>query len=140
MAGRSTWPKKKCWQTSSRSTRSGQRRRSAGSCAGYAPYQIPRFGSEKEKAEQLEADFGLPEAAAAKGAKPSFPAGDSEQTALVIDALIEAGGFADAAVIAAPFKQGQKVRPAVAAVLTSLYRMGLVSTVDGKSFAWRRAA
>ncbi|TDK37315.1 class I SAM-dependent DNA methyltransferase [Rhizobium deserti] len=103
-------------------------------------YQIPRFGSDKEKAEQLEADFGLAETVAAKSAKPSFPAGDSEQTALVIDALIEAGGFADASAIAARFKQGQKMRPAVAAVLASLYRMGLVSTADGRSFAWRRAA
>lgn len=103
-------------------------------------YQILRFGSEKEKAEQLEADFGVADAPAAKSAKPSFPGGDSEQTALVIDALIQAGGVADAAAIATRFKQGQKVRPAVAAVLTSLYRMGLVSTADGNSFGWRRAA
>ncbi|MBY2996208.1 class I SAM-dependent DNA methyltransferase [Rhizobium leguminosarum] len=102
-------------------------------------YQIPRFGSEKEKAEQIEADFG--EAAVAKaGPKPSFPSAESEQTALVIDALIETGGFADAGAIAARFKQGQKVRPAVAAVLASLYRMGLVSTADGRSFSWRRVA
>ncbi|NKM15871.1 class I SAM-dependent DNA methyltransferase [Rhizobium laguerreae] len=102
-------------------------------------YQIPRFGSEKEKAEQIEADFG--EAAVAKaGPKPSFPSAESEQTALVIDALIKTGGFADVGAIAARFKQGQKARPGVAAVLASLYRMGLVSTADGRSFSWRRVA
>jgi hypothetical protein len=102
-------------------------------------YQIPRFGSEKEKAEQIEADFG--EAAVAKaGPKQSFPSAESEQTALVIDALIETGGFAEAGAIAARFKQGRKARPAVAAVLASLLRMGLVSTADGRSFSWRRVA
>jgi hypothetical protein len=102
-------------------------------------YQIPRFGSEKEKAEQIEADFG--EAAVPKGGpKPTFPSAETEQTALVIDALIETGGFADAGAIAARFKQGQKARPAVAAVLASLFRMGLISTEDGTSFSWRRVA
>jgi hypothetical protein len=102
-------------------------------------YQIPRFGSEKEKAEQIEAEFG--EAAAVKaGPKPNFPSAESEQTALVIHALIETGAFADAGAIAARFKQGQKARPAVAAVLASLFRMGLVSTADGRSFSWRRVA
>ncbi|NML76809.1 hypothetical protein HHL25_21960 [Rhizobium sp. S-51] len=37
------------------------------------------------------------------------------------------------------FKQGRKVLPAVSAVLASLHRMGLVSTADGKTFAFRRA-
>ena len=102
-------------------------------------YQIPRFGSEKEKAEQIEADFG--EAAVVKaGPKPSFPSAESEQTALVIHALIETGGFADAGAVAARFKQGQKARPAVAAVIASLFRMGLISTADGRSFSWRRVA
>jgi hypothetical protein len=104
-------------------------------------YQIPRFGSEKEKAKQIEADFG-PEAIAVKsGAKPAFPADDIAQTALVMNALIEAGGELDAARIAAGFKQGQKARPAVSSVLISLYRMGLISTTDGgKTFSYRRAA
>jgi len=102
-------------------------------------YQIPRFGSEKEKAEQMEVDFG--ELALTKpGPKPSFPSVESEQTALVINALIEAGTFVDAGAIAASFRQGQKVRPIVNAVLNSLYRMGLISTADGRSFSWRRVA
>ncbi|WP_370637099.1 class I SAM-dependent DNA methyltransferase [Phyllobacterium chamaecytisi] len=104
-------------------------------------YQIPRFGSEKEKAKQIEADFG-PEAAIVKsGAKPAFPADDIAQTALVMNALIESGGELDATRIAAGFKQGQKARPAVSSVLISLYRMGLISTTDGgKTFSYRRAA
>lgn len=105
-------------------------------------YQIPRFGSAKEKAEQIEADLGLPQETAAKGAKPAFPtADDIGQTGLVIQTLIEADGSLDAAAIAARFRQGQKVRPAVASVLSSLHRMGLVSTTDnGRSFSYRRAA
>lgn len=103
-------------------------------------YQIPRFGSEKEKVEQLEADLGLP--AAASGARPSYPTADEvAQTALVIDALIDSAGAVDASFIAARFKQGQKVRPAVASVLASLHRMGLISTDDGgRTFVYRRAA
>lgn len=105
-------------------------------------YQIPRFGSDKEKAEQFEADLGVPVELAASGPKPSFPTGDDvAQTGLVIDTLIAAAGAVDAGAIAARFRQGQKVRPAVTSVLASLHRMGLVSSADGgKSFAYRRAA
>lgn len=105
-------------------------------------YQIPRFGSEKEKAEQLEADLGTPVAAAAPGVRPAYPLTDEvAQTGLVIDALIETGGAVDAGAIAARFRQGQKVRPAILSVLASLHRMGLVSTPDGgRTFAYRRAA
>ncbi|APG90356.1 class I SAM-dependent DNA methyltransferase [Sinorhizobium americanum] len=104
-------------------------------------YQIPRFGSEKEKARQLEADLGGAAEPAKPGAKPAFPVGDAEQTAFVLNVLVESAGALNAADIAARFKQGQKVRPAVASVLTSLYRIGLISTADGgKTFAWRRAA
>ena len=104
-------------------------------------YQIPRFGSEKEKAKQIEADFGPEVAIVKSGAKPAFPADDIAQTALVMNALIETGGELDAARIAAGFKQGQKARPAITSVLISLYRMGLISTTDGgKTFSYRRAA
>ena len=73
--------------------------------------------------------------------KPAFPSADAEQTAVVLNMLVESGGMLNAADIAARFKQGQKVRPAVASVLLSLYRIGLISTSDGgKTFAWRRAA
>jgi SAM-dependent methyltransferase len=102
-------------------------------------YQIPRFGSEKEKAEQLEADLGeLP--AAKAGPKPSFPSDERDQTPAVLHQLMAADGAIDAATIAAGFKQGRKCLPAVQAVLASLYRLGLVSTADGKTFSFRRAA
>ncbi|WP_319005697.1 hypothetical protein [Pararhizobium sp. BT-229] len=105
-------------------------------------YQIPRFGSEKEKAKQLEADFGTSAQPAEKtGPKPAFPPDDIAQTGLVMNALISSGGALDAGTIAASFKQGRKVMPAVSSVLVSLYRMGLISTTDGgKTFAYRRAA
>ncbi|TCM58534.1 type II restriction/modification system DNA methylase subunit YeeA [Rhizobium sp. PP-F2F-G48] len=105
-------------------------------------YQIERFGSETEKARQIEADLGPALGIAARGSLPPFPSrNDAAQTALVIDALIAAGGAVDAAGIAGRFRQGQRVRPAVASVLASLYRMGLVSTADmGRTFAFRRAA
>lgn len=105
-------------------------------------YQIPRFGSAKEKSEQIEADLGVPAEASGKTAKAAFPSADDiGQTGLVIQTLIEADQSLDAAAIAARFKQGQRIRPAVISVLTSLYRMGLVSTSDkGKTFSYRRAA
>jgi hypothetical protein len=105
-------------------------------------YQIPRFGSDKEKAEQIEADLGgSAEPAGKAGPKPSFPSDDGEQTALVFNALIETGAALNAADVAARFKQGQKIRPAVSSVLVSLSRLGLISTSDGgRTFAYRRAA
>jgi hypothetical protein len=105
-------------------------------------YQIKRFGSEKEKAKQLEADFGTVAQPAEKtGPKPAFPPDDIAQTGLVMNALISSGGTLDAGTIAASFKQGRKVMPAISSVLVSLYRMGLISTTDGgKTFTYRRAA
>ncbi|MDW5314397.1 class I SAM-dependent DNA methyltransferase [Rhizobium sp. PL01] len=105
-------------------------------------YQVPRFGSEKEKAKQLEADFGIATPPAEKaGPKPTFPPDDIAQTGLVMNALISTSGALDAGTIAASFKQGRKVMPAISSVLVSLARMGLISTTDGgKTFAYRRAA
>lgn len=103
-------------------------------------YQIPRFGSAKEKEEQLEADLGEAILAAVSGPKPGFPADERDQTPAVLHQLMEADGAVDALAIASSFKQGRKCLPAVNAVLASLFRMGLVSTTDGKRFAFRRAA
>lgn len=103
-------------------------------------YQIPRFGSDKEKAEQLEADLGEAILEAVSGPKPGFPGDERDQTFVVHQALLAAEGPLDAETIAAGFKQGRKALPAVSAVLASLFRMGLVSTADGRSFAFRRAA
>ncbi|MFG1466545.1 hypothetical protein V5F77_27345 [Xanthobacter sp. DSM 24535] len=71
----------------------------------------------------------LPELCAILGLAPPDPA-----------ALFEAIAPLDAPAIAAVFKPGPKVRAQVADVLLALFRMGLVSSPDGKSFALRRAA
>lgn len=103
-------------------------------------YQIPRFGSVKEKEEQMEADLGEAILAAVSGPKPSFPADERDQTPAVLHQLMEAGGLLDAETIASAFKQGRKCLGSVQAVLAALYRMGLVSSTDGKRFAFRRVA
>jgi hypothetical protein len=103
-------------------------------------YQIPRFGSDKEKAEQLEADLGEAILEAVSGPKPSFPADERDQTVAIHAALLSAEGPLDALSIAQSFKQGRKCLGAVEAVLAAFFRMGLVSSADGKSFQLRRAA
>jgi hypothetical protein len=103
-------------------------------------YQIPRFGSDKEKAEQLEADLGEAILEAVSGPKPSFPTDERDQTAAIHAALLSAEGPLDALTIAQSFKQGRKCLPAVEAVLAAFFRMGLVSSADGRSFQLRRAA
>nr|WP_120278133.1 DNA methyltransferase [Rhizobium sp. AG855] len=103
-------------------------------------YQIPRFGSDKEKAEQLEADLGEVILEAVSGPKPGFPADERDQTVAIHAALLSAEGPLDALSIAQSFKQGRKCLPAVEAVLAAFFRMGLVSSVEGKSFSLRRAA
>ena len=103
-------------------------------------YQIPRFGSAKEKEEQMEADLGEAILAAVSGPKPSFPADERDQTPAVLHQLMEADGLIDAETIASAFKQGRKCLGSVQAVLAALYRMGLVSSLDGKRFAFRRVA
>lgn len=102
-------------------------------------YQIPRFGSATEKAEQLEADLGGP-VDRASGRKPVFPVDERDQTPAVLHQLMEAGEPLDAVVISARFRQGQKARRSVEAVLASLHRMGIVSTDNRKTYSFRRAA
>lgn len=103
-------------------------------------YQIPRFGSDADKAEQIEADLGVAPVAAARGPKPAFPRAERDQTPAVLARLMEADGPLDAATIAASFKQGRRCLPAVTAVLAALHRLGLVSSADGRGFSLRQAA
>ena len=101
-------------------------------------YQIPKFGSPKEKAEQLEATLIAIEATEQK---PSYPSDDMAQTAMVMAALANASAPLDAGAIASGFRQGKRVEPKVVAVLAALTRMGVISTGDGgRRFALRRAA
>lgn len=103
-------------------------------------YQIPRFGSEKDKAKQLEADLGDDAPEAASGGRLAFPKTDRDQTIAVMGVLMQASGPLDAAAIAATFKPAPKVRAAVADVLAAMFRMGQVASTDGTAFALRRAA
>jgi SAM-dependent methyltransferase len=102
-------------------------------------YQIPRFGSEKEKAEQLEADLGeMPEHKS--GPKPAFPGDERDQTSVVFSQLLSATTPLDASLIAARFRQGQKARKSIEAVLASMYRQGVVSADNRRAFSLTRAA
>lgn len=104
-------------------------------------YQIPRFGTAQQKAEQIEADLGVAMPAAAAKQKPAFPAGAVEQTGAVMSALAAASAPLSASDIAVGFRQGRKVEHHIRATLAALARMGFIAVHDGgKSFALRRAA
>jgi hypothetical protein len=105
-------------------------------------YQVPRFGSAKEKAELDlvggEIGSGSPVTA---GPRPTFPSDDFAQTAAVMSVLAVATAPLNAAAIAAIFKQGRRVLLKVVAVLAALSRTGFVTTADGgATFSLRRAA
>jgi len=101
-------------------------------------YQIPRFATAGEKAEQLEVALVAVEA---RKPKPAFPAEDIAQTAAVMAVLADAAGGLDATVISGRFRQGKRIEPKARAVLLALTRMGFLSTQDGgKSFLLRRAS
>jgi hypothetical protein len=100
-------------------------------------YQIPKFGSAKEKAEQIEATLVAPEAAVAK---PAYPTADAEQTAVVMAALMDTPAGLDAAALAARFKKGRGIEAKITAVLAALHRLGLAWSDDGNTWRLRRAA
>jgi SAM-dependent methyltransferase len=103
-------------------------------------YQIPRFGSAREKQEQLEADFGGVPVATPKS-RPTFPSGAVEQTGAVMAALAAASVPLSALDIALGFRQGRKVEADVRATLAATARMGFIAVHDGGTrFALRRAA
>jgi SAM-dependent methyltransferase len=91
-------------------------------------YQIPRFGTPKEKAEQIEAE--LPEIAA-KEQKPALPRPEVERTAAVFAMLASSADPIDASALASRFRQGRRVEPQVRATLLALARMGHVASADG---------
>ena len=103
-------------------------------------YQIPRFGSVKERAE-LELIGGAGEGMTGeKEVKPAFPADDLAQTVAVTLALARADMALSAADIARGFKQGRKIEKKVDITLRALARMGELSSPDGARFLLRRAA
>jgi len=119
------------------------RRRKRGLIRWLRPdYQRLRAGlADTQAAVEADAQTIAPLAAAAeKAQKPSFPASDLERAAAVFAALVETRAPIDARTLASSFKQGAKVEPAIARVLSSLARLGHVHTADGSSFALRRAS
>ncbi len=79
--------------------------------------------------------------AAIAALRPSFPSGEVEQTAAVMAALAYAIRPLDPVSLAATFKQGRRIAPKIAAILSALARMGFAATADGgRTFALRRAA
>jgi hypothetical protein len=102
-------------------------------------YQVPRFGSPREKAELdlTGSDMRQPQEAKAK---PLFPADDIGQTAAVLAALAVADAPTTAEAIAAGFRQGQKVKSRIALTLVALARMGLIARADPGRYLLRRAA
>ena len=105
-------------------------------------YQMPWFGSPKDKAElDLVGGKMRPEAVVATGPKTAFPSDDMAQTASVMSALAMASGPLDTTAVASTFTGGRRVVAKVAAVLAALSRMGFVDTIDGgRLYQLRRAA
>ncbi len=103
-------------------------------------YQVPRFGTVKEKAE-LDLVGGSAEISRAAITKPSFPTDEMAQTAAVMSALAGAVAPVDATMLSASFKQGRRALSKVQAVLSALTRTGYVTSLDGgRTFQLRRAA
>lgn len=104
-------------------------------------YQIPRFGSAKDKLALTGGAMRGAQAAPAKGPKPSFPADNVAQTAAVMMALASATAPMGAEALASGFRQGRRALAQIGAVLASLARMGFIASPDGgRTFTMRRAA
>lgn len=102
-------------------------------------YQRPRFGREAAAGEQLEAAELLP-LPAPGSAKPVFPTQPVERVAAVLAVLATASAPLDAEAIAQRFRQGLRIRAAIAAILISLARVGEVSADEGRTRFGRRFA
>ena len=114
-------------------------------------YQIPRFGTDSDKARLAEErrkdrEEGLK---AKQGAldfdddlqelKPSFPTNDElAETAAVMRVLASTPGTLDIGAITGHFKQGRKIEKRVALTILALARLGHLASEDsGKSFSLR---
>lgn len=112
-------------------------------------YQIPRFGSdaekarlrhEKQKAKAAQEAFALEEADDA--GKPRYPTDDElAETAAVMSALASSSKPMRVEDIARTFAQGKRVEKRVEQTILALMRLGHLTSVDGgKTFALRRSA
>lgn len=120
------------------------REEAAGTVSWLRPaYQIPRFGSARDKSQRDLRGGATPDAAAEApaGPRPSFPPTDLGQTAAVMSALAAAATPLPSDAIAARFRQGRRVLPQIEAVLASLVWDGWVSQAERDTgFVLRRAA
>jgi len=121
-------------------------------------YQIPRFGSEAEKArlaeEKRREEERMRPAQAAfdlgddlremmpNAGKPDFPTGDElKETAAVMNVLAHAAGPVGIEAIAQQFAQGMRVKRRVELTVLALARLGHLASADGgETFTLRRAA
>jgi len=118
-------------------------------------YQIPRFGSEAERARLEEERRRAREEAlfaerqpsldledSLQEMKPRYPTGDElAETAAVIRVMATAEEPLSISAICSYFSQGRQVEKRVASTVFALARLGhLTSTDDGNTFSWRRFA
>jgi len=123
-------------------------------------YQIPRFGSDAEKARLAEEKRRAREAERLrprqgafdlqddlremmpKDGKPDFPTGDElAETAAVMSVLASAAVPLSIDAIAQRFSQGMRVKRRVELTVLALARLGHLATMDGgETFTLRRAA
>jgi len=115
-------------------------------------YQIPRFGSDAERARLAEEKRQTRELKRASQAaldleddlqemKPKFPTGkELEETAAVMRILASASAPLSVEEIARAFAQGKAIEKRVDLTVSALIRLGhLASTDEAKTFALRRA-
>ena len=104
-------------------------------------YQIPRFGSVKDKLALTGGAMRGAQAAQPSAPKPSFPTDNVAQTASVMAALASATAPIGAEALATGFRRGRRAVPQIGAVLAALVRMGFVASPDGgRTYVMRRAA
>jgi hypothetical protein len=105
-------------------------------------YQIPRFGTERDKLALTGGALRQAEEAQATGPKPSFPVNELEQAAAVMVQLNTAIAPLSATALTARFRQGHRMLPQIEAALYAMLRVGgLVYSGDGgQTFVARRAA
>ena len=123
-------------------------------------YQIPRFGSDAERARleeerraardteklrprqgALELEYDLREMMPADASKARFPTGSElAETAAVMSALAAASGPMTVEQIARMFSQGKQVEKRVALTLLALARLGHIAMPSETTFVLRRAA
>lgn len=101
-------------------------------------YQAARFNKDTRGVKLDLAGVHGALGDAARG-KPGFPTEDVAQTAVVMAALADAPGPLDATAIAARFRQGKRVEPAITATLAAIARMGFISSPAAGRYAITRA-